>query len=643
MRIRTFTAIAFLILATGLLVVGAQQEDPVDEQFRAIVSSGDCSFLLNPDEYLVDSESLHTTRSEITGKVSKYVMAVFADSLSVDAAAMPRRNFIDDAIFNRMAAAGIQSAPLASDAEFLRRVTLDLTGRIPSAADVQAFMADANPSKRDQKIDALIGTPEFVDKWTMFFGDLLKVTSNSSNVNRDLLGRNAYYGYLRDSIAANKPYDQIARELIAATGDTFVSGAANWPVGNTITMGPPQDTFDGHAVNTASMFLGISAVDCLLCHDGARHLDQVNLWGATQTRQNMWGLSAYFSRTRMQRQVVTQTPTVAKFIVTDAATGGYQLNTTTGNRSPRQPINGVNAITPRNPFSAAANSPIAGGSGIGAGESYRQSIARQITGDIQFSRAAVNYVWEKYMVEAFVTPSNAFDLARLDPRSPLPAGWTLQPTNAELLNALALWFQQNRYDLRALMGLITKSSAYQLSSAYPGTWNVSYVPYYARKYVRRLDAEEVHDAIQKATGIIGAYPLRGELPSVQWAMQFPEPREPQNGAVAAFLNSFGRGDRDQLPRRSDGSLLQALNLMNNPFVMTKIHQGNQGSAVASILAQTSNPTTIIQQLFLNTLSRPATPEEIALFTVQFQRQGVRPAAEGLQWILLNKLEFVFNY
>src|SRR6185436_20514730 len=154
------------------------------------------------------------------------------------------------------------------------------------------------------------------------------------------------------------------------------------------------------------------------------------------------------------------------------------------------------------------------------------------TTDIQFSRAIVNYVWEKMMVEAFVSPSNGFDLARLDPIHYPPDTWSLQPTNAQLLESMAQWFQQNNYDLRALISLIAKSNAYQLSSSYPGTWDVSYVPYYARKYVRRLDAEEIHDAIAKATGVPGNYTLAGsDLPPVQWAMQLPEPREPRgNGA-----------------------------------------------------------------------------------------------------------------
>src|SRR5216684_4384255 len=631
MRLSWFT-LPLLILASGLLSTAANQ---------------DCIFLKNPDQFTTNLERSRKTESDLTAGVSMYVShALMADLPTVqtlDAATVPRKNFIDDIIFGTMGAAGIRSSPLASDVEYLRRVTLDLTGRIPSGADVVLFMADNNPSKRDAKVDALIGSAEFVDRWTMFLGDLYRVNAVSSNINRAVQGRDAFYLYIKDAITGNKPYDQMARELIAASGDSFAQGEVNWPLGNVVAMGPAQDTYDGESVNLASMFLGINVVDCLLCHDGARHLDQVNLWGSQQKRQNMWGLSAYFARVRMQRQVVTTTPQVAKYVVTEAATGEYQLNTTTGNRVARQPINGVSMIAPKYPF--IAGSSFASGGGLQPGESRRQGLARQVTSDIQFSRAIVNYIWEKFMVEAFVSPSNTFDLARLDRNNPPPAPWTLQPTNPQLLDALAKWFQANHYDLRALMALITKSTAYQLSATYPGTWNVSYAPFYARRFVRRLDAEEVHDGIAKATAIPGNYTLQGsDLPPVQWAMQFPDTREPRsNTTVGAFLNSFGRGDRDTTFRRSDGSILQGLNMLNSPILLSRIHQNNQGSHVATLLSQTSDPQTVLWDLFLNTLSRGPSDQEIALFTPMFQQQGNRVAAENLQWLLLNKVDFLFNY
>src|SRR5262245_47240260 len=130
MGTRWFTVL-ILVLASGLLVSGADN---------------DCSFLQNPDEFLTNIQRMHSMRSDLTAHLATYVYEAQPDTYkyTADPASIPHKNFIDDYIFTKMASAGIQSAPLASDAEFLRRVTLDLTGRIPSAADVDAFVADTN-------------------------------------------------------------------------------------------------------------------------------------------------------------------------------------------------------------------------------------------------------------------------------------------------------------------------------------------------------------------------------------------------------------------------------------------------------------------------------------------------------------------
>ena len=107
--------------------------------------------------------------------------------------------------------------------------------------------------------------------------------------------------------------------------------------------------------------------------------------------------------------------------------------------------------------------------------------------------------------------------------------------------------------------------------------------------------------------------------------------------------SASLGDWIRSFRRSDGSILQALNMLNSSFLLSRIHQNNQGSHVATLLSQTSNSQTILWDLFLNTLSRPPSAQEIAFFTPMFQQQGNRVAAENLQWLLLNKVDFLFNY
>ena len=598
-------------------------------------SLADCTYLKNPSEFFQKPEQHWTEISKVTARVARL-------STTLDTGPTPRKNFIDEYIFGRMERDGVPPAPISDDQEYLRRVYLDLTGRIPSSEQVRSILNDSDPAKRDAIVDSLIGSPEFVDKWTMFFGDLFKNDGPSSNINRYLPGRDAFYAYLKESITANKPYNRMAREIIAATGDTFVNGPANWVVGGTVPMGPSQDTYDGQAVTLSQMFLGINAVDCLLCHDGVRHLDNVNLWGKQQKRADMQGLAAFFARTRMTREVVTQDPFLAKYLIADDLyLGEYLLNTRTGNRTPREPgFEELNLVDPRYPFVTEFH---------GVGKYRRDMLADSVIADPQFARAAVNYVWEKLMVEALVSPSNGFDPARLDPDNPPSAPWTLQPNNPELLRALSRWLHDNGFDLRQLIGLIAKSNAYQLSSSYPDTWSPAYVPYYARKFARRLEAEEIHDAVVKATGVMPRYTLdyvgsTSPLSPVNWAMQFPDTREPRsNGQVVQFLNAFGRGDRDQNLRNSSGSPLQALTMMNQPFVTSRIHADDDGSNVQRLLAATSDPVRIIEELYLSTLSRYPSSREIAIAADAMRQLGVRNGAESLQWALLNKLEFLFSY
>ncbi|MGH9854797.1 MAG: DUF1549 domain-containing protein, partial [Blastocatellia bacterium] len=585
-----------------------------------------------------------------------------AEMALLQASDAPRNNVIDHILFDRMGRDGVASAPLCTDEEFIRRAYLDITGHIPSPEDITTFLQDQASNKRDALVDRLAHSPEYVDKWTMFFGDLYRNTQIATNITLYTGGREAYYNFIKASIAINKSYATMAREQMDHDGDSYLNGETNFIVLGNVPMGPAQDTYDGLAVRVATTFLGLSSMDCLLCHDGRGHLDAVNLWGANTTRADAWGMAAFFARTRRQTQTVAQN--YIKYNISELGAGEYQLNTNSGNRQTRAPINGRNSVDPRYPF---------GGGVVAAGETRRQALSRMVTEDKQFSRAAVNYLWEEMMIEALVSPSNSFDLARLDPNAQMPEGWALQPANAELLNALADEFINSDYSIRHIVGLIAKSSAYQLSSRYPGEWKLDYVPYYARKYVRRLDAEEIHDAIVKATGqppvttyrdaggqnqtIIG-FPIvdlnNQYLRSVQWAMQLPDPTEPRlNGASAVFLNSFLRGNRDSAMRSYDASILQALNLMNNGFVTGRIHQSNRvavpnqpeiPSRVRQLLADPNlTNEQIVTHLFLNTMSRYPTDVEKARLLPYFTSLGKTQATENIQWVLLNKADFIFNY
>lgn len=404
------------------------------QKFKAPPTAADCTYLQNPDEFLRSPELHRAEISKWTETVGNQVkFSPVRNDMQADAAPgfMPRKNFIDEHIFSRMERDGIKPAPLASDLEFLRRVYFDLTGRPPGPNDMFAFVADKDPNRRDALVDKLAWSYKFLDKWTMFFGDLYRNNATATNVVRYQQGRDAFYSYIYQALTANKPYDEMARDLIAGEGDNFIYGNVNWLVGTTVAMGPAQDTYDGGAVNAAQTFLGINVVDCLLCHDGARHLDSLNLWGKNEKRANMQGLSAFFARNRMARQVVSQTPNYAKFIVSETATGDYMLNTNSGNRQPRVAQGGVNRIMPKYPWN--------GGTTLPANANRLKTLAATLTSDIQLSRATVNYIWEQFMVEAFVSPSNAFDLARLDPQNPPPAATAARAMGGTLSRRPVAW------------------------------------------------------------------------------------------------------------------------------------------------------------------------------------------------------------
>ncbi len=545
---------------------------------------------------------------------------------------------IDQIIFTALRENNLPMAEPATDQEFLRRVSLDLTGRIPTAPEVVTFLADATPNKRAALVDRLLSSAAWVDKWTMYFGDLYGNTANTANVNRYPDGRNAFYRYLKSSMEQNKPYDLMARELLSAAGtNSYTQGELNFVIGGRTPGGPLQDTYDAQARETSSIFLGIAHLDCLLCHDGRGHLDSLSLWGRTATRAQAWGLSGFFARTQLaQTRVNPMQPNPYYWSVLDntgRATVDYTLNTTNGNRPDRLPRPGQSrTVPPTYPFGGRAN----------PGEAYRPALARILTADLQFARAAVNYLWKEFFGLGIVDPPDQFDPARLDWRNPPPDPWKVQPSNPQLLEKLAQDFVATQYDLKTLMRRLLTSQTYQLSARYPGQWNPAWDRYYGRKLVRRLDAEELHDAIVQASGIPASYNIAG-IGTVQWAMQFPEPENVPGRAnpVSGFLDSFLRGNREDVKRSRDTTLQQAVDLMNDPLVLNRA----RATPATGTLGRNLNlpDEQLIDALFLNVLSRFPSAEERAAAAGELRSGNRTMAAQNLMWALFNKADFIFNY
>ncbi len=595
----------------------------------------DCTFRRDPEEYLSRQMRAHQEAFQATKAVSR---AAQAGVRAVPASEMPRRTFIDDYIFDKLAERNIASAPLAGDEEFLRRVTLDLTGRIPTPADIRAFVASTDADKRDKAIERLLASPAFVDKWTMYFGDLLKNNSFPSNFDRQQTGRNAFHEWIRSSVAADNSIKNIAQDLVMGIGNHFdaPTAAANWPIAAKTPMGPIQDTYDTMLAMTASTFLGLGEMDCLLCHSGRGHLEQVNLWGSKVTRMEAWRMAAFFSRLNMpQRSAPAGNYYYRSFDVSDRATGTYDLNTNWGNRPDRVPVNNVRNITPE----------YFGGLTPSDGN-WRKAFAEFMGNDPMLARNFANRLWKEMFNLALVEPVDSLDPARLDPQNPPPAPWTLQATHPELLEQLAKFLAAYDFNLRGYLRTIVQSTAYQLSSRYGGEWKYEYVNSFARHYPRRLMAEEVHDAIVTATGVATYYRVTGFEKPLEYAMQLPEPAEPRtDGAAATFLNFFLRGNRDSQPRSSSLSILQQMNLMNDNFVAYRVKTITSPNLAA--VAKLGSDEEAADELHLMFLSRLPTAREKQL-TVEYLSKASSaaergPLIEDLAWVMINKPEFLFSY
>jgi len=395
-------------------------------------------------------------------------------------------------------------------------------------------------------------------------------------------------------------------------------------------------------VKTATAFLGQSNYDCLLCHNGRGHLDQLNVWGAGTTRMQAWQMAAFFSRLSYTQYSfpagtlqadINASPYNQSWIVDDRTTGQYDLNTNYGNRPNRTAVGTIRNVQPSYQFSGAT--PKAG--------SWRFEFADNMVNDPMFSRNFANRLWKAMFNMALADPVDQLDPARLDPGNPPPSPWTFQATHPELLEQLAAELRNRNYSLREFLRLIAESSAYQLSSRYSGDWELSYVPLFARHYARRLDAEEVHDAVAKSTGNFPKLAVAGWANTVSYAMQLPDTVE--NNTSATFLNYFLRGNRDTQPRSAQGSIQQQLALMNDTFVTGRIHMNQSPNLTA--IAKLTDRAQIIDEMFLTFLGRfPDSYEKgraDAMLAKATTTALKNTTLEDMAWSLINKLDFLFSY
>jgi hypothetical protein len=267
-----------------------------------------------------------------------------------------------------------------------------------------------------------------------------------------------------------------------------------------------------------------------------------------------------------------------------------------------------------------------------------------VTSDRQFARATVNYIWAHFFKYGIVDPPDGWDLARIDPQNPPPAPWGIQPSHPALLEMLADEFIRSNYSIRRIVQLIAESNAYQLSSQYSGEWLVEYERYFAKHFPRRLYAEEIYDAMSVATKTQAPIFVEGFSRPLMYATQLPDSIEPFGDfRVTSFLSNFGRGDWWQTPRSSDTTVLKVLFQMNDSTVNFRTF-GSRGysTRVAELVQGDFSDDEAVTELFLATIGRPPNENELLMLK---RRRGpdYEQWLSDIQWSLLNRLEFIFNY
>ena len=619
MRNRTLIKTSFLAIWVAVVVWLGTASLQAQKQ-----TSGKNKF---PEEHT--DEKLAPTRtpvSEITNSVAAKLPQTEAGQQKV-----VLRNLIDRHLFGAMERDGVPHAPLTNDYEFCRRVYLDLTGRIPTPERLKAFVSSTDPDKRDKLIDELIESPAWVDHWSYWYGDLVR---NCGNRIGDPTLKH-FDAWIRQSFKEDKPYDRFVTEMltVSAPNTNWMPDAApsgfltRWHVtGDTMYDDNYEDTADEIIVNSGRIFLGVN-YQCISCHGGKGFLEKVSLDLVAKQRRDLWNMAAFFGRTRIR--VVTYQD---RYTVTDDGTG-YDTKAPSQVRLQREggQVHPTFLLT---------------GEKADLGKPLRPQFARMLTTHPQFARATVNLIWKEFFGLGIVDPVDSFDLARQDPKAALPVPWGCQPTNSELLDALAADFAAHRFSLKHLMRTLVRSSAYQLSSRMDGKWKESYTPYFARHYVRQLTAEQIHDAISQATQVFGNYNRKDYLygtpiAPVRFWTEAASPEDINNGEAKNFLRTFGMANREQFDRQSVGSILQAMMLMNSPFVTKRVTASNN-SLVEQLVKSAKGSAEIVDELYLATLSRHPLPQEQQL-AVEWIEKDRKQGIEDLQWGLLNKLDFVFNY
>src|ERR1043165_6611876 len=554
-------------------------------------------------------------RAHFQGQVEA-VIATIPFANKVDAKLfVTKNNVVDELVFKKLMALRIPPSALCDDATFLRRAFLDSIGTLPTAEEVRLFVADVQPRKRARMVERLLARPEFVDYWTLELCDLLQNRKERDHDVRGTKGVRSFHNWLRTEMAANRPWNELAHEVLTAKGDSVLQPQVGYYI---TTVGEQKASESEAGDSVAQAFLG-TRIGCAKCHN--HPLEKY-------TQDDYYHFNAFFARVSFQRENPEKGPTIlspaskeeeeqrkqikeaqqelrnAEITLAAEGTSGEELAKDDKQVAERQrklasasqQLENLRAkqptiVQPRTRKSLGPQPLDRSVLAFKPGEDLREPLADWITNpkNEYFAGAMVNRLWKHFLGAALVEPVD--DLRASNP-----------PCNPELWKALNREFVSHGYDLRHLMRLILNSRTYQLSAfTLPG--NEKDNRFFSHYYARRLPAEVLMDAMSRATGVPDEF---AGYPKGVRAIQLPEP-----GVNSYFLTLFGRSDRVTAcacERRGDVTLPQLLHLQNGEELRKKLNASD--SRLKTLLKLPDNAR-VTEEIFLIALSRPPTNDEKA--------------------------------
>jgi hypothetical protein len=510
---------------------------------------------------------------------------------------VPESNFIDHHVFGRLRQLRIQPSELCSDEVFVRRVYLDTLGILPGPQETRLFLGSTEPDKRARLIDGLLQRPEFADFWALKWSDLLR---NEEKV-LDRHGVRVFHAWLRRAIVDGKPLNELARELVAGQGSTYLNPPANY-------YRALRDTYT-RAEATAQVFLGIR-LQCAKCHN-----HPFDRW----TQTDYHSLAAFFNR--IDYRIVENN---RKDRLDKHEFAGEQIVYQARSGELIHPVTGE-ALAPH--FLGADTPPLK------PSEDRLRVLADWIARPDNpfFARAQVNRVWFHLMGRGIVDPNDDF-------RESNP------PVNGDLLEALTRDFVEHRFDLRHLVRTILLSRTYQLS-AVPNDGNRDDDSNFSHALVRPLQAEQLYDAI---TGVVGVSPTFEGFPAGTRAGQLPAVPLGRRGRLVGegprFLAVFGKPARllnCECERSEDTTLAQAFQLITGPTLNGLLSEPD--NRLGKLLAAGRPMPEVIDELYLAALCRrPHTEERRRAVELVERARDRRAALEDVLWGLVNAKEFLLR-